>query len=582
MIGETLDGPFRKAARATLEASLEVFKDKRVMDTTLMVLANSAQDSAVILNVGDGHICIDGNGIPSKDNPANYIIPFAPHDCTPQADEETFALRHVAENKSGYSIQSGQFRSFLVSTDGIDVIIRWLYRKEGVLPVCNKLGPALLSRLFVNIRTGVFDVVPFLIGQTGKKGDDLGLVVTTPKSSTTLVPRTWTTLGIEQNELFSGVFLSGVGPAYAKTSIIEDERENISISALVRVSSSEKSGLLARVTVESILQRVFDNWFRGKRSVEEGQQFLATIVAEYEANPAIGQCGIILSYHKGPTIIARSGPVAFMAPTGLSTEPFVVGDPSSSTGLLVLKNAPERVVMSDSHANALAAGEHVSKSLRNEVVAFDDLEFSKWNGMEAFKAIAPLDEGGSFLVFANRWCYSSDEPTRLSRVLLTAPFGLNRTGSHERTTEEELNRIYGPFPPTEQAESPSTAATTDDKPTVPPETSPQTASAPDAEKGKAQNKPTEPFDAVAISKKLPKSPKVTFSPEWKQEYDATWKPLPPDPDWIEIEGYGRVSREQALAGKFTERGAIVELVDGRVVRLLWLPEGWKNTIMKKM
>ena len=91
-----------------------------------------------------------------------------------------------------------------------------------------------------------------------------------------------------------------------------------------------------------------------------------------------------------------------------------------------------------------------------------------------------------------------------------------------------------------------------------------------------------PLDAVAISKLLLKDPKVTFSPEWKKEYDEYRKLLPPNPNWIEIEGYGRVTREQALAIKFTKRDAIVEVDDGRVVSFLWLPTGWKYSILSKL
>jgi hypothetical protein len=72
----------------------------------------------------------------------------------------------------------------------------------------------------------------------------------------------------------------------------------------------------------------------------------------------------------------------------------------------------------------------------------------------------------------------------------------------------------------------------------------------------------------------PNPPKVSWPKDFKPTYKLEW--LPADPDYIVIEGIGRVTREQVYYARFDRRQFLFTLRDGRVVPCKYIPEAWNN------
>ena len=86
--------------------------------------------------------------------------------------------------------------------------------------------------------------------------------------------------------------------------------------------------------------------------------------------------------------------------------------------------------------------------------------------------------------------------------------------------------------------------------------------------------PQPPVVRHALLNKDGKLPKIVMDPAYKREYDNCKKPLPPNPDWIEIEGFGKVTRAEVLAGELRKAKFAVELTDGRLIDYVLVPEIW--------
>jgi hypothetical protein len=72
----------------------------------------------------------------------------------------------------------------------------------------------------------------------------------------------------------------------------------------------------------------------------------------------------------------------------------------------------------------------------------------------------------------------------------------------------------------------------------------------------------------------PNPPKVSWPKDFEPTYKLKW--LPADPDYIVIEGIGRVTREQVYYAGFDRRQFLFTLSDGRVVPCMYIPEAWNN------
>ena len=65
-----------------------------------------------------------------------------------------------------------------------------------------------------------------------------------------------------------------------------------------------------------------------------------------------------------------------------------------------------------------------------------------------------------------------------------------------------------------------------------------------------------------------------MDPAYKREYDNFEEPLPPNPDWIEIEGFGKVTRAEVLAGELIYSKLFVRLGTGSGIAYQLLPLFW--------
>jgi len=93
--------------------------------------------------------------------------------------------------------------------------------------------------------------------------------------------------------------------------------------------------------------------------------------------------------------------------------------------------------------------------------------------------------------------------------------------------------------------------------------------------------PQPPVVRHALPDKDGKLPKMVMDPAYKREYDNYKEPLPPNPDWIEIEGFGKVTRAEVLAGELFETKFAVQLPDGRLVDFALIPKNWR-TILRRL
>jgi hypothetical protein len=81
---------------------------------------------------------------------------------------------------------------------------------------------------------------------------------------------------------------------------------------------------------------------------------------------------------------------------------------------------------------------------------------------------------------------------------------------------------------------------------------------------------------------LDKNAKVTFDPKWQKQYHhRTSRPLLPDPDWIDISGFGILTREEVAKGTIVwiRPGTKIVLEDGSEVLLTLVPFMWLPDIV---
>jgi hypothetical protein len=71
---------------------------------------------------------------------------------------------------------------------------------------------------------------------------------------------------------------------------------------------------------------------------------------------------------------------------------------------------------------------------------------------------------------------------------------------------------------------------------------------------------------------------ILYASFFRGHYVNQIERVPPNPEWVEIEGYGRITRAQALGAKYHERLDVIQLPDSVVVALRWLPAGWNYMI----
>jgi len=121
----------------------------------------------------------------------------------------------------------------------------------------------------------------------------------------------------------------------------------------------------------------------------------------------------------------------------------------------------------------------------------------------------------------------------------------------------------------------------------------QTTSAEQSEVGRATNEARLPVSGTKSESSLDETlPKVTYDPKWVPEYIPQIKRKPDNPNWIDIEGFGMLIREEALAGKIIKRARpprpdgkrqsrrlLVKLLDGRECEYRILPEHWRLSLI---
>jgi hypothetical protein len=345
-------------------------------------------------------------------------------------------------------------------------------------------------------------------------------------------PRTWATLGIEQNELFSGAYIAGLGPSFACTTVIEDYASNLSISALVRMNQVDGAGLRARVEVNRIFQKVFAAWIRGERDLEQSRALVQELLCHYEQDVAVAQVGIVIAYHQGFTLVGRCGDVAVYTQSGDAMISLPADGSQGKISLSVFDQGIERLVLADSQERALAAGTLVQASLRSEQIPVESLELKKWHGLSALQSLEPSVGDGVILIYSNQWMFRSGL-SPLCEVLGVSGSGLGLllTGRPE-VNQAYIDRVYGPLPskllvsgeePAVSGTSSKVAAgvTTDTVVAAPTGTTVagDNTSVPSPNDGIEQSKANVvALDPDAVRQLVRQNPKVTFSPEWKQEY----------------------------------------------------------------
>jgi hypothetical protein len=90
--------------------------------------------------------------------------------------------------------------------------------------------------------------------------------------------------------------------------------------------------------------------------------------------------------------------------------------------------------------------------------------------------------------------------------------------------------------------------------------------------------PQPPYVELDAEVAGPNPPKVSWPKDFEPTYKLKW--LPADPDYIVIEGIGRVTREQVYyKSKLNRNLLLVTLQDGRIVDLRLLPGHWQNVML---